>query len=214
MTTLTWILFALTLVIAVVDWFAVHTENTSLEYLAKPATMVPLIAAAGALDPAVPAMRTWFIVALVFSLLGDVFLMLPEPKLFVAGLGSFLIGHIAYIIGMRQGELSGAGLVVGAVLVITGLIAIGPTVVKGAHETDSTLAVPVLVYMIVISIMVVFAIGSGVTIAIAGAGLFFASDLAIGWSRFVDEFPRHRMVIIVTYHLAQILLVGSLVVAR
>ena len=58
------------------------------------------------------------------------------------------------------------------------------------------------------------AIGSGVTVAIAGAGLFFASDLAIGWSRFVDEFAHHRMVIIVTYHVAQILLVGSLVVAR
>jgi uncharacterized membrane protein YhhN len=45
---------------------------------------------------------------------------------------------------------------------------------------------------------------------IAGALLFFGSDGMIGWSRFVDEFPRSRVAITVTYHLAQACLVLSL----
>src|SRR5207248_1371173 len=73
-----------------------------IEYVCKPAVMVALIGAALTIDPVNDAMRAWFVVALVFSLAGDVFLMLPEDRselFFVAGLGSFLIAHIAYVGG-------------------------------------------------------------------------------------------------------------------
>ncbi len=97
MNALTWTLLALTVVVGAVDWFAVHTERKPLEYVAKPATMLPLIGAALALDPAVPAMRPWFVAALVCSLAGDVFLMLPKPEqFFVPGLASFLVGHVLF----------------------------------------------------------------------------------------------------------------------
>ena len=214
MTALTWGLLGLTLVIAMTDWFAVHTENRTLEYVAKPATMVPLIATAALLDPAVPAMKWWFVAALICSLAGDVFLMLPDPRMFVPGLGSFLVGHILFIIGLTRDSLSTGGIVVGAVLAFTLLMAIGPTLVKGAKDTDKQLAVPVLVYMLTISVMVTCAIGAGVWVGIVGALLFFLSDFCIGWSRFVSDFKGSRLAIIVTYHLAQILLVASLVVAR
>ena len=96
MTGLAVLWFALFLVAAVADWIAVHLGNKTLEYVAKPATLVALIGAAAALDVDDPAVKAWFLAALVLCLIGDVFLMLPQD-LFVFGLASFLLGHIAYI---------------------------------------------------------------------------------------------------------------------
>jgi len=215
MTSMAGALLALTLVVAAVDWFAVHTERKAVEYVAKPATMLPLIGAALALDPAVPAMRPWFVAALVCSLAGDVFLMLPKPEqFFVPGLASFLVGHVLYIVGLARGPLSTGGLIVGAVLLFTALAAVGPTIVKGASEVDRRLGVPVLLYMLTISVMVTCAIGAGPWVGIVGALLFYGSDFCIGWSRFVKDFAHSHLLIMVTYHLAQIGLVASLVMAR
>lgn len=212
--TLFWALVAVTLLVAVVDWWAVAAANLRVEYAAKPLTMVALAAAAIAMpDPVTSASRTWFVVAIVLSLVGDVFLMLPDSDgRFVAGLGSFLLGHVAYIVGIWQtGEVVTGRLVVGAVLVAVGIAVVGRLVVRGAHRKDRMLAVPVAAYIGVISVMVASAIGTGRPVLIAGALLFYASDACIGWSRFIGEFPRYRMAIITTYHLGQVgLLLGLL----
>ena len=214
MNTAAWWLIGLTLVVALCDWIAVGTATRRAEYFFKPLTMVPLILAAIALDPADEAMRWWFVAALVFSLAGDVFLMLPNDDLFVFGLGSFLIGHIAYIIGLASGGQNAIALALGVVAVAACLAVVGPRIVVGARETDQRLAIPVLAYMLVISAMVALAVGSTVAAAIVGAGLFYVSDATIGWTRFIDDFKGGRLVIVTTYHLGQVFLVLSLVVAR
>ena len=75
-----------------------------------------MIAAALALDPTSEAARTWFVVALVFSLLGDVFLMLPSDA-FVAGLSAFLLAHVAYVVALNQDSAGNWWLAVPVVLV-------------------------------------------------------------------------------------------------
>jgi uncharacterized membrane protein YhhN len=80
---------------AVGDWVAKARDDATLEYACKPLTMVALVVAALALEPVDDATRAWFVAALVLSLAGDVFLMLPERELgpadtFTFGLGSFL----------------------------------------------------------------------------------------------------------------------------
>jgi uncharacterized membrane protein YhhN len=214
MTTTAWWLIGLTLVVALCDWVAVGTATRWAEYVFKPLTMVPLILAAIALDPADEAMRWWFVAALVFSLAGDVFLMLPNEKLFVFGLGSFLIGHVAYIVGLIAGGQNAIACALGVVAVAICLSLLGPRIVAGARDADAQLAIPVLAYMTVISAMVAFAIGSTVPLAIGGAALFYVSDASIGWTRFINDFRGGRLVIVTTYHLAQVLLVLSLVAAR
>jgi hypothetical protein len=67
-------LFALAGMFAVADWVAVAEDVLRIERIAKPVTLVALIAAALVLDPADPAVRAWFVAALVLSLAGDVFL--------------------------------------------------------------------------------------------------------------------------------------------
>lgn len=205
------LLLALTLVVAAADWHAVFHGVKPLEYLCKPLTMVVLIAATLALDIDDTTVRTWFLVALVLCLLGDVFLMLPQD-LFVFGLGSFLLGHVAYIVGMHVAGVDGGRLVVGIVVVLAALSVIGTKVLHGVRAgPEPELTGPVVAYMSVISAMVASAIGTGHVAAVLGATSFYASDALIAWNRFLRETRHARLVIMVTYHLAQIGLVLSLV---
>lgn len=193
------------------NWTAVASGRKPLEYVCKPATMAALIVVALALDPVVEGRRAWFVVALVLSLAGDVFLMLPRD-LFVAGLASFLAGHIAYVIGLRTGESSVAALVVSAAVVTVAAAVVGTRIVvavrRGPH---AELTGPVLAYIVVISAMVACALATGNVLAAAGASLFFASDALIAWTRFVRPHAWAPVAIMVTYHLGQAGLVTSLV---
>lgn len=211
MTGAAFLLLALALVVAAGDWLAVVRERKPLEYLCKPLTMVVLIAATLALDVDDTTVRTWFVVALVLCLIGDVFLMLPQD-LFVFGLASFLLGHVAYIVGMHVDGVDSGRLGFGVLLVLVAMALVGVPIlraVRGGPEPELT--GPVVAYMTVISAMVASAIGTGHVAAVAGASSFYASDALIAWNRFVRETLHGRLAIIVTYHLAQVGLVLSLV---
>ena len=203
-------LLVLTLAVAAVDWWAVGTDRRRVEYVAKPLTMVVLIAAALAIDPTDGTQRTWFVVALVLSLAGDVFLMLPRD-LFVPGLASFLLGHVAYIVGLLTGGVSATGLIVGVVIIAVALPLVGGRVLRAVRAGDEPeLTVPVTLYVLVISAMVVSAGASGSALALAGALSFYASDALIAWTRFIQPLAWGRVAVMVTYHAAQIALVASL----
>jgi uncharacterized membrane protein YhhN len=204
------VLLALAAVCAVIDWVAVRHERRPVEYVFKPLTLVVLTAAALALDPFDPTVRAWFVVALVLSLAGDVFLMLPDDR-FVPGLASFLLAHVAYVIGMVVAGLEPAGVIVGLVLVVAAGAAVGRTVVLRLRRTEPAMLAPVVAYMGVISAMVVCAVGTGRAFAIAGALFFYVSDALIAWGRFVKAYDWGRLAVMVTYHVGQALLVLSLI---
>lgn len=204
------VLLALTLVSAVIDWIAVRHGHQPMRYVFKPLTLVLLTATALALDPADPTVRTWFVVALVMSLAGDVFLMLPGD-LFVPGLGSFLLAHVAYVVGLLLADVELVGIGVGLVVVANALQFVGRRIIAGAARSEPALRAPVVAYMVVISAMLVSAFGTLMPLAIAGAVLFYASDALIGWGRFVQAREGGDLAVMVTYHLGQVLLVLSLV---
>lgn len=214
MSLLAFVLLGAALVTAVVDWIAVIDQDTKLEHWCKPGVIVLLMAVTVALDPESHVMRTWFLAALLFSLAGDVFLMLDGRHghdLFVAGLASFLIAHVAYIGGFLVGGVDLLRLVGGLVVAAVSVVVVGNRIMRAVQEKEPELALPVFAYMAVISAMLVVAIGSGKTAALFGALLFYASDAMIGWGRFVKATPWLPLAIIVTYHLAQAALVVSLV---
>lgn len=206
-----WFLVVVTLCVATVDWWSVATERRQVELVFKPLTMIVLIAAALSLpEPASESSRLFLVFGLVCSLAGDVFLMFEE-KYFVAGLASFLIGHVMYVVALvGLGDLSIPLLAVGAAGVVVAAVLVGSRIVGGARRADSRLTLPVAVYIGVISTMVVMAVGSAVPAAIAGALLFYASDAVLGWNRFVKPIPNGRVIIHCTYHLGQIGLVLAL----
>jgi uncharacterized membrane protein YhhN len=197
-------------VAAVADWIAVVRHDERLERVAKPLALAALTGVALTLDPSDPTVRTWFVVALVASLAGDVLLMLPSDR-FVAGLAAFLVAHLAYVGGFLAAGVTPLGMAAGLAAVAVVLGAIGPMLVRGVRRSAPEMTVPVGAYMVVISAMVVTAAGTGDAVAIAGAGLFYASDGLIGLTRFVRPAPWGPVAVMVTYHAGQALLVASLV---
>lgn len=206
------LLLALTAVVAVGDWMVVSARNRRLEYLLKPLTTIGLIAVAVAVEPRDPAARVLFVVALVLSLGGDVLLMLPNRERFFAfGLGSFLLAHLAYIPGLLLLGVSGGGLIAGFVVAVVGGVLVGRRILPAVGRTDPALTIPVTVYLSVILAMFVAASGTLLPFAIAGAALFCISDAVIAFNEFGTSRPRDGVVVMVTYHLAQALLVLALV---
>lgn len=210
-------LLVIFLVAAAANWYAVARGDKRLEYAAKPAALAVLIAAAVVMDPDDSTARAALVVALAFSLAGDVALMLPGrqpgsagPNMFLVGLGAFLAGHVAYVAafwidGVAAGWVAAGVLVAGAVA-----YAVGRPVVRAVQgSAEPGLAAPVAGYIAVICLMVLSAIGTGKSLAIGGALLFALSDSLIARERFIAQMPGGRVAIIVTYHVAQLLLVLS-----
>jgi len=205
---------------ALVDWTAVARGNARLEYAAKPAVLAALTVAAAVLpltSTDLADRRWWFVAALAASLVGDVLLMLPSDQ-FVPGLVAFLAGHILYIVGLLQPPSTGgftfsttglvvAALGVAAVAAVPARLIFASLIRTGQRE----LIGPVAIYLVAIGTMVVLATNVGVLAAAIGAALFLASDAILALQRFVRPMARGDLAVHVTYHLAQILLVLSLV---
>ena len=78
--------------VALVDWWAVARDRLAAEFVAKPAVMALLIAAAWSVEGGDDTVATLIIIGLACSLVGDVALMIPDGP-FELGLGSFLVAH-------------------------------------------------------------------------------------------------------------------------
>lgn len=73
-------------------------------YLLKPLTTALILGAALSLAPASGAgYRLIVIAALALSLLGDICLMFEGDGWFTAGLGSFLLAHVGFIVAFLKG---------------------------------------------------------------------------------------------------------------
>ncbi len=201
MTGLAWLALAVTAVFALADWLAVAASRRGLEYAAKPAVMIGLIGVAILLHPADSTERTFFLVALTLGLISDIFLMLPQD-MFLLGLGSALVEHLAYIAGFNHRPLQLALLAVAAVV---------PPVIRALRENQPGLVWPVTAYVTVFVVMVSSAGSTGSLVALAGALLFFYSDGLLAYNRFVKPVSGGRLGNIVLYHLGQALIVLSLV---
>lgn len=151
--------------------------------------------------PLSPAYQAAIVLGLVFSLAGDVFLMLPDH--FLAGLVSFFIAHLCY----------GAGFAGWAWPALSPLWALPYAVVGaglwwGLHPHLGRLRAPVTAYLIVIALMAWLASQTG-WVAGVGAALFMVSDGVLAYERFVRPFPAARGTVLVTYWLAQWLIALS-----
>ncbi len=207
--------------IAVLDWVAIWTENEKLNWLTKPATMLALLFWLG-LTGGFTGKLMWFGLALLFGLLGDIFLLLPR-RFFIVGLAAFLIGHLAYVVGFwfNPAQLHLPHFIIMLVIGIV-LALVAPIILKGIRGKDfaKKLKIPVLVYMLIISLMVFFAASTlfradwkpaAAGLAVSGAMLFFCSDTMLAYREFVGAFSKARFWVRITYHLAQIALISAAV---
>ncbi|MBI3792274.1 MAG: lysoplasmalogenase [Gemmatimonadetes bacterium] len=178
-----------------------------LHYVAKPtATLACLWLAATATPGRSPRYRRGIVAGLALGTLGDILLMIPDERLFPLGLGSFLVGHLAYLWAMTDGVAFLARKQ--PVVVIGALLALLLGTLLRAVEPG--LRGPVALYMIVLGTMamqarvrVMVAPDAGARLAAIGATLFMVSDTLLGVERFVMPFPLATVAILATYWGAQ-----------
>jgi uncharacterized membrane protein YhhN len=130
---------------------------------------------------------------LVLSLCGDLFLTGESQRAFMLGLASFLVAHLAYVVAFSVLGLNHKWMLFAAVPVIAVAVFVAAWL---APHTPPELLVPVRVYTIVISVMVIAAVGAkgagGPTLAVIGAILFYVSDLSVAAQRLVEmDFPTY-----------------------
>ncbi|MFH1852132.1 MAG: lysoplasmalogenase [Candidatus Neomarinimicrobiota bacterium] len=180
-------------------------ELDLLLYLAKPTTMLLIIGIVLlAKDPVSAVYRSAIIGGLLFSLAGDIFLMLPFD-LFRVGLISFLIAHIIYIFAFVRGRSVRSGWLTLIPFAVYGLI-----IFMSLAAFLGALKIPVLVYIAVILIMGWQALerwryyrDRAALLALVGAGLFILSDTLHAFNRFREPFEFARAYILSTYFTAQ-----------
>ena len=202
---------------AVVNWVAVARGIRRLEYIFKPATLLAFVIGAWLLGQRAGGglLALWFVVALGFSLAGDIFLMLPDEKWFVPGLLAFLVGHLSYIIGFNPTWPPVGAIAIVAVVAVVDWIVL-PKVIRGVRDSGAPkLQGPVIGYGVILSLMLVSAWATwfrptwgsaGRLLASFGGTLFFASDLMLAWNKFVRPSKLLHVAVIVTYHLGQLAL--------
>ncbi len=149
----------------------------------------------------------WVVLALGLCLAGDVLLALPRGL--AAGLGCFLVGHLAYAAAFATlVPLAAWRWPVAAAMAVPSAAA---AVWLWPHL--GRMRVPVLAYIAVITAMVWGALsvaGHAPWMAWAGALLFYLSDLAVARDRFVVRRFASRAWGLPAYYLAQVLLALTL----
>ncbi|UXH46287.1 lysoplasmalogenase [Rossellomorea vietnamensis] len=153
-----------------------------------------------------PALR-FILLGLFFCTLGDAFIAVS----FIAGLGAFLVGHLFYLCGFIYLSRMNKWRLAAAIPIALYSFLIGRQLISALRtDGDIGLVIPVIAYMLVISIMALSAILTGNKWAIAGSILFVLSDSILSWNMFVSEIPFSAVFIMTTYYSAQFLIASSL----
>lgn len=196
-----WIVLAAFAVVCAGNWWSRWFDIAKLEAATKPLATV-LAGALCIVHGPGGAVTAYAVAGFFLCLLGDVFL-LPQIDQFIAGLASFLLGHVAFIIACLVAGLNEGSWAMPALIVIAGVMAIvGRAVLEGARSKEPALLVPVTAYLVVIGSMFVFASATGRVAAVIGAAFFVASDSILGYDKFARRLPWADVAIMVTYHLA------------
>ena len=143
--------------------------------------------------------------ALALSTAGDVLLDLDPERLFVYGLGSFLLAHLVYtflfVRNRRRPMAPGSSHILAAGLVLLYSVAISSWLLPSLGD----LLVPVAIYMCAITAMVLSAIlarFSNPWIAV-GAVLFLISDSLLAVNKFKTPIPYRDILVWSTYYAGQ-----------
>ena len=188
--------------------WAIRQGSTALKWLLKPTAALTFVFAGvyvGALE------STWGTVLFAGLLLaagGDVFLI-PRST-FLAGLVSFLLGHVAYAVAfaVRGVDVAWA---------LGSLLVLGPGGFAIARrlwpDVTPKMQKPVAAYMAVITVMVALAAGTygarGNVWVVVGAVGFYFSDISVARDRFANAGFANKVWGSPLYFFSQLLLAGT-----
>ncbi len=206
-------------VVFVLEVVSIVFQQSMLGFLAKP-LIVPSLLMTYFFHQSV--VNRIFVVAMIFCWLGDVFLMFDSANelFFIFGLAAFLLGHVSFTVAYRQlRNKEGAGLNNPQKLRFSfPVLLIGTGLVTILYPVLGDLKVPVMVYALVLTLMVLqsifrygFTSSSSFRNICIGALFFLASDSLLAINKFLQPLPNASLLIMVTYMAAQYLItIGAL----
>ncbi|HEY1325163.1 MAG TPA: lysoplasmalogenase [Streptosporangiaceae bacterium] len=184
--------------LAAADTLLAATGHDRPRWLTKPLLMPVLMTGRDR-----PAQR-----ALALGGAGDVALLGRGEIAFTAGLVSFLAGHVAWIVALRQ-RPGGGYLRARPVLAAPHVATFGAMNAYLWKRTGQD-RIPVLVYSAALLAMSLTALDTGSPRTAAGGALFLASDTLLALEKFGDlRLPAHEGLVMATYASAQALLAGK-----
>ena len=211
--------FYIFLAVTLLQLIAIQFNFPVLKFISKPMLM-PILALIVYSNGLQGRQRNYILAALFFSFLGDIFLMLDDkqPLFFIAGLISFLITHILYIIYFLALKPFRRSLIKAHPYLPVLIIVYGAVLVYFLYPSLGVLKIPVMLYAAIICTMLVCSIHiykrvsttSGQQL-IMGALLFVVSDSLLAIHKFYQPFAMSSLFIMLTYCGAQFFLVKGFV---
>ena len=188
-------------------------ELALAHYLAKPAIVISLMVSfINSSHKLSSGIRKTTLLALGFSLLGDILLMFVNQSthFFTLGLIAFLLAHIMYIIVFlkhRNNKRSPIGFLLLLIIYASGLFFF---LKDGLGE----MFIPVIFYIVIILSMVATAFlrksmvsNLSYLLVLIGAIVFIFSDSSLAINKFHKELPFANIIVMLTYAIAQYLIV-------
>jgi uncharacterized membrane protein YhhN len=208
-------------VFAALESLALWKSWLRLEYFVKPAVMIVLFLWLWT-SVGLNGASLWFGVGILLSLTGDVLLMISLDRLFLAGLVVFLLAHAAYLVGFNIPipGISAWGFFLAITVGLGGTRVIRRILVPLAVNGQGRMRMPIIVYGVVISLMLLSAMlkltdlawnANAAALSCVGAFLFYISDIILAWNKFVSPIQHGRIYNIAAYHLGQIALIAGVI---
>ncbi|TGL12286.1 lysoplasmalogenase [Leptospira meyeri] len=152
---------------------------------------------------------------LILSFIGDICLIFFfHKKVFTAGLGAFLTGHVMYTIAFSQlGKIGWIMAVIGSICILISI-----TIFIQLKSSLGNMKVPVMGYIVIITAMVLGASSfweqttldiTGRNLVLGGAIFFYISDIFVARHRFVHKEFLNRAIGLPMYYTAQFMIAFS-----
>ncbi len=207
-------LFACTILVAAL-LFAENRGSIRLKWILKPlasACFVVLALHNGGLESSFGQL---IVAGLIFCMAGDILLIPPAPPAFLAGMGAFAIGHVAYIGAFVAYGVSFSLITVVAALAMGLLLLL---ILRWLWPHLEAFRYPVATYCLIIGVMVVASLATTTPTSVTphlpltiGAVSFAVSDIAVARDQFVHRSFFNRLWGLPLYYGAQLLLAMSII---
>ncbi len=202
-------------VIAAAEIISIITVNPVLHFIAKPLLLTVLFILLYTTNSAVPG-KYILLAGLFFSWIGDVLLMFDSwnDLFFILGLVSFLTTHIFYIVYFLRIISSNTSLLKKKPVLVAIVLAYGITLVWQLFPKLGDMKLPVIAYAFVICGMMICSLHvynkinkKSAILFVVGAAAFVISDSILAFNKFYQPFTNAGVLIMLTYCLAQYLIV-------
>lgn len=179
--------FLAVLALVLCDFYQIRSGR----YIFKPIAAAAFVWLAVSLDATSTSYGNWLLAALIFCMIGDLFLMPDDERSFLAGLTAFLCGHLLFAVAFLQLPANPVGMAVSSLPALVMLVVVLRWLTP---HVNKEMKLPVTLYIIVITSMLLCA---GLTVGqpaalliIAGAWGFAGSDLAVARRQFIQPTSR------------------------